>query len=71
MALARRRLRLRVVRKPDAGDVLNAPADLEFGTKEVSYLCGHCGMVLLLGDANLTLDATIKCSICRAYNATG
>jgi predicted RNA-binding Zn-ribbon protein involved in translation (DUF1610 family) len=68
--MARKRIRLRIVKKPETDQILSAPPELETDDHTVDYLCGHCGVVLILAGETLSDALTIRCTVCRSHNVT-
>jgi DNA-directed RNA polymerase subunit RPC12/RpoP len=61
--------RLKVVAAPAAGYAIQAPLPITVSANTNHYLCGHCGTLLAVADADQLHGLVVRCRECGSYNA--
>jgi predicted RNA-binding Zn-ribbon protein involved in translation (DUF1610 family) len=65
-----RKIKLKVIKAPATGHVLDAPPVLKASDHSIDFTCGHCGTILLHAEDNQIHGVLIRCTKCGSYNAT-
>ena len=68
--VTRQKKKLKVVKHPGIGHILDAPPPLIASTHTIDYTCGGCGEVLLHADDGQVHNVLIRCNSCGCYNKT-
>jgi len=61
--------KLKVIESPRTGHVIDAPPPIVASDQSNHYLCGHCGTLLVIADADQLHGLVVRCRECGSYNA--
>ena len=66
--MAGKTIRLKVIKAPAIGYAIQAPPPIVASEHSNQYLCGNCGTLLAIAEANQLHDLIVQCRRCGAYN---